>query len=117
MMKYLLILNDAPYGTERSYNGLRLAGALAKAEGTAVSVFLFGDAVGCALAGQTTPPGYYNVERMLKPLLAKEARIGLCGTCMDARGIKPEALVAGARRSSMDELTAWTQEADTVLVF
>ena len=26
-MKTLLILNDPAYGTERSYNGLRLAGA------------------------------------------------------------------------------------------
>lgn len=25
----LFILNDAPYGNERAYNGLRLAGALA----------------------------------------------------------------------------------------
>jgi uncharacterized protein involved in oxidation of intracellular sulfur len=29
-MTTLLILNDPPYGTERSYNALRLAGALAK---------------------------------------------------------------------------------------
>ena len=29
-MKTLLILNDPAYGTERSYNGLRLAGTLAK---------------------------------------------------------------------------------------
>ena len=116
-MKYLVILNDPPYGTERSYNGLRLAGALAKAEGTTVSLFLIGDAVGCALAGQTTPTGYYNIERMLKFLVTKGAKIGVCGTCMDARGIKPESLVDGAKRSSMDELTAWTQEADKVLVF
>lgn len=27
-MKTLFILNDAPYGTEKSYNGLRLAGSL-----------------------------------------------------------------------------------------
>jgi uncharacterized protein involved in oxidation of intracellular sulfur len=38
-MNILLILNDPPYGTERSYNGLRLAGALAKREGTAVKVY------------------------------------------------------------------------------
>ena len=25
-MKYLFILNDPPYGTERTYNGLRLIG-------------------------------------------------------------------------------------------
>lgn len=28
-MQTLLILNDPPYGSERSYNGLRLAKALA----------------------------------------------------------------------------------------
>jgi sulfur relay (sulfurtransferase) complex TusBCD TusD component (DsrE family) len=29
----LLIINDAPYGSERAYNALRLAGSLAKEEG------------------------------------------------------------------------------------
>jgi uncharacterized protein involved in oxidation of intracellular sulfur len=116
-MKILFILNDSPYGTERSYNGLRLAGSLAKAESTTVTVFLMGDAAWCAFAGQTTPSGYYNVERMLKALTTRGARIGVCGTCMDARGIKAEALVEGAHRSSLDELTAWTLEADKVLVF
>lgn len=116
-MTFLIILNDPPYGTERSYNGLRLAGALARAEGTSVAVFLMGDAAGCAVAGQTTPTGFYNIERMLKPIVAKGGKIGVCGTCMDARGIKPETLVEGAHRSSMDELTAWTKEADKVLVF
>jgi uncharacterized protein involved in oxidation of intracellular sulfur len=116
-MKYLLILNDAPYGTERSYNGLRLASSLAKSEGATVSVFLFGDGIGCALAGQATPTGYYNIERMLKFLAVKGAKIGACGTCMDARGIKVESLIEEARRSNMEELTAWTQEADKVIVF
>jgi|ERR1700674_2381976 uncharacterized protein involved in oxidation of intracellular sulfur len=116
-MHYLFILNDPPYGTERSYNGLRLASALAKVEGINVSVFLMGDAACCAMAGQTTPSGYYNLERMLKLLAAKAAKIGVCGSCMDARGIKPEMLVEGAHRGSMDELTAWTQTADRTLVF
>ena len=51
-MRVLLILNDPPYGTERCYNGLRLAGALAKREGAEVRIFLMADAVGCAVAGQ-----------------------------------------------------------------
>jgi uncharacterized protein involved in oxidation of intracellular sulfur len=42
-MKYLMILNDAPYGTERSYNGLRLARSLLKAGETEVNSM---DAVG-----------------------------------------------------------------------
>jgi uncharacterized protein involved in oxidation of intracellular sulfur len=64
-MKTLVVLNDPAYGTERSYNGLRLAHALAKRDGDEVRVFLLGDSVTCALAGQKTPNGYYNLERMI----------------------------------------------------
>jgi uncharacterized protein involved in oxidation of intracellular sulfur len=32
-MKNLVILNEGPYGNERSYNGLRLALGLAKSDG------------------------------------------------------------------------------------
>ncbi len=116
-MKYLFILNDSPYGTERTYNGLRLASSLSKQEGETVSVFLMGDAVACSLRGQNTPNGYYNLERMLKSLASKGCAIGVCGSCLDARGIKNELLVECARRSSMDELTGWSQEADKVFVF
>lgn len=59
-MDTLFILNDAPYGTERSYNGLRLARALGKLDGETVRVFLMGDAVACAKTGQKVPEGYYN---------------------------------------------------------
>lgn len=116
-MKYLFILNDSPYGTERTYDGLRLASSLSKQAGETVSVFLMGDATACSVGGQSTPKGYYNVERMLKFLASSGCTIGVCGSCMDARGIKSELLVEGARRSSMDELTGWTREADKVLVF
>ena len=57
MTKAQLILNDPPYGTERSFNGLRLAGTLMKREGTQVRVFLIGDAAACAKAGQKVPQG------------------------------------------------------------
>ena len=116
-MHYLFILNDPPYGTERSYNGLRLSAALAKSEGAAMKIFLIGDAVSCAVAGQKTPDGYYNLERMLKILKSKAAEVGVCGSCIDARGIKAEMLAEGAHRSSMDELADWTMAADRVLVF
>jgi uncharacterized protein involved in oxidation of intracellular sulfur len=114
----LIILNDQPYGTERTYNGLRLAGCLlAKAADVSVTVFLMGDAVAAAKAGQQTPGGYYNLERMLKGVLARRACVLLCGSCMDARGLKAEEVVEGAARSTMDELTELTARADKVLVF
>jgi uncharacterized protein involved in oxidation of intracellular sulfur len=62
----LLIVNDGPYGNERPYNALRLALNLVKRPGVAVRIFLTGDGVACARRGQTTPNGYYNVERMMK---------------------------------------------------
>lgn len=115
MSKVLLILNDPPYGTERSYNALRLARALSGKEAE-VTVFLMADAVPCAKAGQKVPQGYYNLELMVKSVTRK-GEVLLCGTCMDARGLGDEELVEGARRSTMDELAARTLAADRVLVF
>jgi len=116
-VKYLFILNDPAYGTERSYNGLRLAmNLLTQEPGAEVTVFLMGDAVSCAKTGQQTPDGYYNLERMLKPIVRK-GEILLCGTCMDARGMTENEVTEGARRSSMSELTERTAEAGQVLVF
>jgi uncharacterized protein involved in oxidation of intracellular sulfur len=116
-MNTLFILNDPPYGTERSYNALRLAGAVAKREGETVRVFLMGDAAACAKRGQRVPNGYYNLNRMLQALTHRKAEIGVCGTCMDARGIAVEELVEGAKRCTLDELAAWTTAASKVIVF
>jgi uncharacterized protein involved in oxidation of intracellular sulfur len=117
MIETLFVLNDGPYGTERSYNGLRLAGSLAKREAEEVRVFLLGDAAGCAKAGQKVPPGYYNLELMLRSVTRRGGKVGVCGTCMDARGITEDELADGCHRSTMEELTDWTQQADRTLVF
>lgn len=117
-MQHLLILNDPPYGTERSYNALRLAIALPKHDPEAqVTVFLMADAVACAKAGQKTPEGFYNLERMLGRVMSAGGRVLLCGTCMDARGLTAEEIILGAVRSTMDELAQTTTAADKVLVF
>lgn len=118
-MHYLILLNDPPYGTERCYNGLRLAHALIKQdEANQVDVFLMADAVAGAKRGQNTPDGFYNVERMLRRVLTGDrGRALLCGTCMDARGMTDEDVMDGSRRSTMDELAQITTEADNVVVF
>ena len=116
-MNALILVNDPPYGTERCYNALRLAGALAKREDTNVRIFLMGDAVGCARAEQVLPNGYYHLDRMLGSALRHGAQVGLCGTCMDARAIDEGEIVEGARRSSLEELADWTAWADQVVTF
>jgi uncharacterized protein involved in oxidation of intracellular sulfur len=117
MSKTLFILNDPPYGTERAYNALRLAGALVKIAGEEVKVFLLGDAASCAKSGQRVPEGFYNIHLMVDKITRGGAAVGVCGTCMDARGIAEGELIEGAHRSTLAELANWTQWADKVLVF
>jgi uncharacterized protein involved in oxidation of intracellular sulfur len=80
-------------------------------------VFLIGDAAACAKRGQQVPKGYSNIETMLGAVARRGGVIGVCGTCMGARGIADGQLVEGCHRSSLDELTDWTQQADRVLTF
>ncbi|MEX1006702.1 MAG: DsrE family protein [Acidimicrobiia bacterium] len=116
-MNLLLILNDPAYGTERSFNGLRLAGSLAHRDDVAVRVFLIGDAVGCAVTGQKVPDGYYHLDRMIATAARHGAEVGCCGTCLDARGLTDEMLTGGARRSTLEELTDWVLWADRTITF
>ncbi len=76
-MKYLFIVNDAPYGTEKAYNALRLAMVMQKEVAADIRVFLMADAVANAVTGQNTPQGFYNVERMLKGILTKGGKVKL----------------------------------------
>lgn len=117
-MKTLFILNDPPYGTERCYNAVRLAHALLKNDPEAeVTVFLMADSVVAARKGQKTPEGYYNMERMLKRVIASGGSILLCGVCMDARGTTNDDMLDGAKRSTMAELAEAVTTADKVLTF
>jgi len=117
-MKLLLIINDAPYGSEKAYNALRLGMMTQKDHPEVeVQIFLMADAVTCALPNQTTPQGYYNIERMLRSVIAKGGTVKACGTCSDARGIRGLPLMEGVEISTMSQLAQWTIDADKVLTF
>jgi uncharacterized protein involved in oxidation of intracellular sulfur len=117
-MQVLIIINDAPYGTEKAFNALRLALTLRKEhQDTGVRVFLMADAVFCALPGQNTPNGYYNIERMIKGLVNKGVAFKACGTCTEARGVRNLALIDGVEIGNMSELAQWVVEAEKVLTF
>ena len=114
----LIVINDAPYGTEKAYNALRLAMQLGKDyPGVEVRVFLMADAAHCAMANQNTPAGYYNIERMLKSILLKGGKVKICGGCADARGIKHAPLIEGTELSTLKEFTNWVMDSDKVLTF
>jgi uncharacterized protein involved in oxidation of intracellular sulfur len=114
----LLIINDAPYGSEKAYNALRMAMTLQKEHADVqVRIFLMADAVICGLPGQATPHGYYNIERMLKSVLARGGEVYACGSCIEARGLRDARLIEGVTVSTMSHLAQWTVEADKVLTF
>ena len=117
-MKILILINDAPYGTEKAYNALRLANQLGKDHETVeVRIFLMADAANCAIAHQTTPNGYYNIERMLILALRKGAKVKICGSWAETRGLKTVQLIEGTEISTMAELTNWVVDSDKVLTF
>ena len=117
-MKILIIINDAPYGTEKAYNALRMVMMLQKEYADVdVHIFLMADAVTCALPDQSTPQGYYNIERMLTAAINKGAQVNACGTCTDARGIARLTLIEGVEISTMSQLAAWTLDADKTITF
>lgn len=114
-MDYLFIFNDSPYGSQRTYNGLRLALALARQ--VKVRVFLFGDGVTSGLAGPAQGHAEYNPQEMLKIIASLGHPIVACGTCMEARGLTQEALIPEVKRGTLDQLVEWTKEAAKVLSF
>jgi uncharacterized protein involved in oxidation of intracellular sulfur len=116
-MQTLMIINGPAYGSDATFNAVRLAVALAKKESQEVQVFLMGDGVTVAMRNQKTPDGYYTLDRMLAAIPRNGGQVLCCGTCMDARGIGEDMLMDHARRSTMDELAAVTIAADKVLVF
>lgn len=117
-MTILIVINDAPYGSEKAYNALRLATQLSKSDATVhIRLFLMADAVTCALPKQQTPNGYYNIERMIKLAVQQGTDVRLCGSCVEARGLSTLGLVEGAKLSTMAELSQWVIESDKILTF
>jgi uncharacterized protein involved in oxidation of intracellular sulfur len=115
----LIIINDAPYGTEKAYNALRMAMTLQKehGDGVAVRIFLLADAVFCGLQKQNTPNGFYNIERMLRSVIQNGGEVKSCGGCSEARGIAALPLIEGVQPSNMKEFAQWTIDCDKVLTF
>lgn len=117
-MKVLIIINDAPYGTEKAYNAMRLAMMTQKEHADVeIRVFLLADAVTCAIPEQSTPQGYYNLERMLKSVIQKGGIVKACGTCADARGIRGISLIDGVEIGTMSQMAEWVVSSDKVLTF
>jgi uncharacterized protein involved in oxidation of intracellular sulfur len=131
---FTVILHDAPYTTERSWNGLRFA-EKALDGGIPVRVFLFSDAVYVARKGHRPPEGSPNLEDLLVRLLSKGAAVSVCTTCIEARPYEPTGepaacflgkkeggltagdLVSGVKAGTMAGLVDWCNTSQQVISF
>ena len=117
-MKSLFILNESPYGNEKTYNALRLIMAIQKDyPETEIHVFLMGDSVTCSLTNQVTPNGFYNIERMLDSILKQKAIVRVCTSCIQTRGMFELDLIEGIELGTMKHLADWSFHDDKVFIF
>ena len=115
-MSVLLVVNTPPYGSEGPYNALRLADALAL-RGEHVEVFLMGDAVTAARAGQDPRGAHASLEQLLGDLLEKGVDVACCGTCCATRGLTADQLVDHARVATIHDLAEASVRTDRVVSF
>jgi sulfur relay (sulfurtransferase) complex TusBCD TusD component (DsrE family) len=108
--KLTIILQEAPYGSEKAYNAFRYASALL-ANQVIVNVFLLADGVGVAKRGQKTPTCYYNTANMLGDLFARGVKVKTCETCCAARGLSQQELIEGVEIGRLIDLAHWKKEA------
>jgi uncharacterized protein involved in oxidation of intracellular sulfur len=117
-MQLLFILNDSPYSSDKSYNGLRTALHIQKENpDVIILMFLMGDGVGCAISGQKPTAVNYNMGSLIEELLAKNGKVKICKSCMDARGFPESSLIKGTEVSNMSEYSNWIINSDKIINF
>ncbi|MFC1237182.1 DsrE/DsrF/TusD sulfur relay family protein [Vibrio sp. F74] len=118
MQHVLIIVNDAPYGSEKLFNALRLAIQLNEQEGkpVKVSLFLLSDAVTAILPKQSPNEGY-NIQQMLEIVIAQNNQVKFCGSCVQARGLSGLDVIEGCESATMDDLAQWVIMADKTISF
>jgi sulfur relay (sulfurtransferase) complex TusBCD TusD component (DsrE family) len=115
-MSVPIAVNTAPHGSEGPFNAFRLAEALVLRD-EHVEVFLMGDAVRAARAGQDPRVAHASFEHMLLGLLDRAVGVSCCGTCCTARGLSEGDVVPAVRMAPIHDLAAATARSDGVVSF
>ena len=110
----LLVLSHAPFEGDVTWNALRLAGALAGRK-VPVRIFVMNDAIDLVRQGAMPEGAEFDLQAMLRELLARGARIKICTTCVTRCGLHSGDLLPEAILSSMADLAAWVVESDRVV--
>jgi tRNA 2-thiouridine synthesizing protein D len=116
LVTFTLIINEAPYGKERTLSALRFA-ATADIEGHKVRIWLFENGVYLAKRDQKPAEGIINCGELLKNLKDGGAEVKVCVVCVESRGLTQADLMEGVKIATIHELIEWTVDSDKVIVF
>ena len=116
MVTYTIIINEAPYGKERAYTGLRFA-RMCVFEGHKTNVFLMENGVYVAKKGQKTSSNQPYLCEYLDELVKDGVEVKVSVVCVQARGLNENDLIAGAKIVTLNELVEWTTNSDKIMVF
>ena len=118
MQNLLFIVNDSPYGGEKTFNALRFAINLQEdhCKEVNIKVFAFSDSILSGIADQNPNEGS-NVQQLIDILVAQGAEVKLCTSCVKARGLLDAKLIDGVTLGTLADVSEWTLWADKVLTF
>ena len=107
MAEYLVIITEPPYGSQKTYNGLRFGNGLLQA-GNKVTVWLMQDAVFTAKKGQQPQlvfgQTWVSYQKFVEDVVKAGGEVVVCGSCAQARGLTEGELLAKIRFGTEPEL-------------
>jgi uncharacterized protein involved in oxidation of intracellular sulfur len=112
----LIILSDAPFDGDATWNALRLASTLLD-QGADVRMFVMNDAIDLVRQGAMPEGAEFDLQAMLRALLPRGMRLKICTTCVNRCGIGQGDVIPEATMATMGDLAAWVVENDRVIVF
>lgn len=117
MVSFTVIINEAPYGMERAFSGLRFV-RTCMFEGYKTNLFLIENGVYVAKRDQKpSAASGANVGDYLADLIKDGLEVKVCVVCIQSRGLTESDLISGVKIATMNELVEWTANSDKTIVF
>lgn len=112
----LIVLSHSPFDGDTTWNALRLASTM-RAQGVAVFVFVMNDAIDLVRQGAMPEGSEFDLQAMLRGLLAQGGRVKVCTTCVTRCGMHSGDVMPEVLMATMGDLSAWVVESDRALTF
>jgi uncharacterized protein involved in oxidation of intracellular sulfur len=117
-MRTLFIINEGPAGNEKIYNAIRTARQLQKDfDNCEIRIYLFADGVFCALANEGLPANIYNISQMMADTISAGAKIKMCTSCGESRGLRETKLIKGIDWGNLKDLSSWIADSEKILTY